>query len=57
MNINKLATKNNLLLALRRITASRDARYKNFFRPLLEAYELSADKNISDLGERLRRGE
>ncbi len=57
MNINKLAAKNNLLLDWRRITASRDARYKNFFRPILEAYELSADKNISDLGGWLRRGE
>jgi retron-type reverse transcriptase len=46
-----------LLLAWRRITSSSDARYKAFFRHILEAYELSFDKNIDDLRRRLKHGE
>ena len=54
MSLSPLITKKNLLLAWRRITASRDARYKNYFRPALEAYELSLDKNIQDLRQRIK---
>ncbi len=57
MNFSKLITKKNLLLAWRRITSSSDARYKTFFRHILEAYELSFDKNIEDLQRRLANGE
>ena len=57
MNFEKLISKKNLLLAWRRITSSRDARYKAFFRHILEAYELSFDKNIDDLRRRLQNGE
>lgn len=57
MNFSKLVTKKNLLLAWRRITSSSDARYKTFFRHILEAYELSFDKNIEDLQRRLLNGE
>lgn len=45
------------MLAWRRITSSSDARYKAFFRPILEAYELSLEKNIDDLRRRLQNGE
>jgi retron-type reverse transcriptase len=57
MNFQKLISKKNLLLAWRRITSSKDARYKAFFRHILEAYELSFDKNIDDLRGRLKDGE
>ncbi len=57
MNFSKLITNKNLLLALRRITSSSDARYKAIFRHILEAYELSFDKNIEDLQRRLANGE
>src|SRR5688500_20129834 len=57
MNFEKLISKKNLLLAWRRITSSNDARYKAFFRHILEAYELSSDKNIDDLRRRLKTGE
>jgi|SRR3990172_2963353 len=57
MIFEKLISKKNLLLAWRRITSSRDARYKAFFRHILEAYELSFDKNIDDLRRRLKNGE
>ncbi len=57
MNFEKLTSKKNLLLAWRRITSSRDARYKAFFRHILEAYELSFEKNIDDLRRRLKNGE
>ena len=57
MDLSSLITKKNLLLAWRRITSSHDARYKAFFRHILEAYELSFEKNIEDLRRRLNNGE
>ena len=57
MNFEQLISKKNLLLAWRRITSSRDARYKAFFRHILEAYELSFHNNIDDLRRRLRNRE
>jgi retron-type reverse transcriptase len=57
MDIKKLYSKKNLLLAWQRISASKDARYKSFFRHILEAYQLSFDKNISDLRRRLKNEE
>jgi len=56
-SFNRLVTKKNLLLAWRRITSSRDAHYKVFFRHILEAYELSYENNINDLRRRLKNGE
>jgi retron-type reverse transcriptase len=56
-SFNNLITKKNLLLAWQRVISSRDARYKAFFRHILEAYELSFEANISDLRRRLKNGE
>ncbi|MEW6286598.1 MAG: RNA-directed DNA polymerase [Chloroflexota bacterium] len=57
MNFESLISKKNLMLAWRRIISSSDARYKAFFRHILEAYELSFNKNIEDLRTRLKNGE
>lgn len=54
MKIEKLITRKNLRLAWRRITSSSDARYKAFFRPMLEAYEISYEKNLEDLRQRIK---
>jgi len=54
MSFEKLISKPNLLLAWRRITTTKDARYKQYFRHLYEAYELSYEANIKDLRRRLR---
>ena len=54
MKIEKLITRKNLRLAWRRITSSSDARYKAFFRPILEAYEISYEKNLEDLRQRIK---
>jgi len=56
MGYKELISKPNLQLAWRRITATRDARYKKYFRHLYEAYELSYQKNIADLHKRLHEG-
>jgi retron-type reverse transcriptase len=56
-NFTNLITKKNLILAWRRIASSRDARYKAFFRHILEAYELCFEKNIDDLRRRLKNSE
>jgi len=57
MNFEKLISNKNLSLAWRRITSSKDARYKAFFRHILEAYELGFDENVEDLQRRLKNGE
>lgn len=54
MSFQKLISKPNLLLAWRRITTTKDARYKQFFRHIYEAYELSYEANIKDLRRRLK---
>jgi hypothetical protein len=54
MSYRKLISKPNLHLAWRRITSTRDARYKKYFRHLYEAYELTFEHNITDLHKRLR---
>ena len=41
-------------MAWRRITTTKDARYKNYFRHIYEAYELSYESNIKVLRRRLR---
>lgn len=56
MSYKELISKPNLQLAWRRITATRDARYKRYFRHLYEAYELSYERNIADLHKRLHEG-
>ena len=57
MDLKKLIAKKNLELAWRRITSSKDARYKAFFRHILESYELSYKENIDDLRRRLKNRE
>lgn len=54
MSYDNLISKANLLLAWRRITTTKDVRYKQFFRHIYEAYELSYQDNIIDLRQRLR---
>ena len=54
MNLIKFSSRTNLNLAWRRITANRNARYKNYFRHIYEAFELSYEENIIDLQKRLR---
>jgi retron-type reverse transcriptase len=54
MSYENLISKTNLLLAWRRITTTKDARYKQFFRHIYEAYELSFEDNIVNLRQRLR---
>lgn len=54
MSLSKLSSKPNLRLAWRRITTAKDARYKNYFRRIMEAYELSYEENIIDLNKRIR---
>jgi hypothetical protein len=57
MSFSKLTSKPNLKLAWRRIATTKDARYKNYFRHILEAYELSYEENISDLYKRIKNKE
>lgn len=57
MSLYKLISKSNLCLAWRRITTSNDARYKQFFRHIYEAYELNYDLNIKDLRRRIKDNE
>ena len=57
MSFSKLISKPNLLLAWRRITTTKDARYKGYFRHLMEAYELSSRENIADLHNRIKNSE
>jgi len=54
MSLSRLFSKPNLILAWRRITSSKDVRYKNYFRHLIEAYELSYEDNIKYLYYRLK---
>src|SRR4030042_2229433 len=54
MNFNNFISLSNLSLAWRRLTTTKDARYKNFFRHVYEAYELSWEANIKDLRKRLK---
>jgi hypothetical protein len=57
MSFSKLISKPNLTLAWRRIATTKDARYKSYFRHIMEAYELSSDENIADLFRRLKNKE
>jgi len=57
MNFATFSSKHNLQLAWRRISTTADARYKYYFRHLMEAYELSFKENIFDLYKRLRNNE
>lgn len=54
MSFSRLTSKPNLKLAWRRITTTNDARYKNYFRHIMEAYELSYEENINDLYKRIK---
>jgi len=57
MSIAKLISRPNLKLAWRRIATTKDARYKSYFRHIMEAYELTSDENIADLFRRLKHKE
>lgn len=46
----------NLNLAWRRLTTGKNIAYKRYYRPLYNAYEISAKENIKDLHERLKGG-
>ncbi len=57
MSFSRLTSKPNFKLAWRRIATTKDARYKNYFRHIMEAYELSYEENISDLQKRIKNKE
>jgi hypothetical protein len=57
MSFSRLSSKPNLKLAWRRLATTKDARYKNYFRHIMEAYELSYEENISDLHKRIKNKE
>jgi retron-type reverse transcriptase len=54
MRYSDLISKSNLNVAWRRITTANNVRYKNYFRHILEAYELSYKENLEDLFQRLK---
>jgi hypothetical protein len=53
MDMRTLATMPNLRLAWRRVTSGLNTSYKAAYRPILEAYELAADRALADLRLRL----
>ncbi len=53
MRLQELASRPNLRLAWRRITTGGNSQYKKLFRSLYVAYEVSLDKNLEDLRQRL----
>lgn len=57
MDFNHLTSINNLELAWRRLTTTKDARYKAYFRSMMEAYEIGYKENLRDLQQRLRTKE
>lgn len=57
MSFSRLCSKPNLKLAWRRISTTKDARYKNYFRHVMEAYEISYEENITDLHKRIKNKE
>lgn len=54
MSYAELTTKKNLYLAWQRLNTATNFTYKRFYRPLLRAYGLSVEANLSDLRDRLR---
>lgn len=50
----QLCSKSNLLRAWRWINSNPEYRYKNHFRDLYSAYNISLDDNIADLSQRLK---
>ncbi|MEX2143603.1 MAG: hypothetical protein WD740_03335 [Anaerolineales bacterium] len=57
MNLSNLTTTSNLLLAWRRITTASNINYKQFFRPVIGAYELDLSNNLSELRRKIIDGE
>jgi len=57
MKFEDLASKKNLILAWERLATSTNANYKNFFRHILNVYQLTARDNLSNLRIRLLDGE
>lgn len=56
MKISELASRNNLQLAWKRISTGGNLPYKRLYRQLYYSYEIALDKNLRNLGERLRGG-
>jgi len=56
MKLNQLASKQNLLLAWRRITTGGNHQYKRLYRQIYLAYEIALDANLQDLRKRLLGG-
>lgn len=54
MKYSDLISKTNLYLSWRRITTANNVRYKDYFRHISEAYELSYKENLEDLYQRLK---
>ena len=52
-----MLSQQNLNLAWRRLATTKDARYKSYFRHIMEAYELSHKENILDLYYRIKNND
>lgn len=52
----KAFSKNNLLIAWRRITTAQSIQYKSFFRRIYYAFEAGIEENVSELSARLLGG-
>lgn len=55
-DLNRAYSKSNLLRAWRWINSNPSYQYKNYFRDSYSAYNISLDKNLTDLSKRLREG-
>lgn len=53
---NHIRAKHNLELAYERLVSNPEATYKNYFRNIYSAYQMSKKKNIKNLAERMRAG-
>jgi retron-type reverse transcriptase len=56
MGLSNIWSRDNLLLAWRRLTTGKNIAYKRYFRNLYYAYEIALDANLKDMQERLRGG-
>jgi len=56
MKLSSVWSRNNLLLAWRRVTTGTNLAYKRYFRPIYYAYEIALADNLRDLHTRLSGG-
>lgn len=56
MRLSRVWSRDNLLLAWRRVTTGTNLAYKRFFRPIYYAYEIALTANLADLQSRLNGG-